>query len=153
MPLKPLRASHCTCCAKVTTLLLVTHAGGAGAAEMGLQQRAQIHSSSRGGSFEDLLSRDFEPLSFHRFKMERGKGEKRKGKEKVINPDGNMTFKCCRHYWKASLLKSTGKANASRPVCMAGKSPLRCTCSPSAYKSLQLPAFHSSSFYLGLCPR
>lgn len=33
------------------------------------------------------------------------------------------------------------------------KSPLRCTCSPSAYKSLQLPAFHSSSFYLGSCPR
>lgn len=46
-----------------------------------VQQRAQICDSPRGGSFEDLLSGDFEPLYLRRFKMERCGGGKVKGRE------------------------------------------------------------------------
>lgn len=79
------------------------------------------------------------------------RGKRGKG-DKTIHPDGKMTFSGYRHYWKSTRLKSTaGKASASMSACAAEKSPLSCTCSPSAHKSLQLPAFCHSSFHLGLC--
>lgn len=109
---------------------------------MGLQQRAQICSSPRGGSFEDLLSGDFEPLYLRRFKMERCGGGKVKGREeKGIHLDGNTTYSRYRHCWKAAHLKSTtGKAKSSRPTRVAEKNPTEMHVQPLC---IQIPAVAS----------